>query len=150
MKILVDGSLSWDEMYTEAAHEKHTSFFCNTSDLNVGNYPIVNKKKRFEDIRILPFKKSYSTYKKQTEEDLKILGFRSAYIEEVFAYAIQKPETQKKFKLIGLGSEWRSRKTGDILFPFLYVSFLGRYIGLTDLDRRLIEISTTKYLVVKI
>lgn len=149
MKILVDGTNTWDELFLQAAHEKHILIFSNTSDLNEKNFPIIEKEKRISDLRLIPLRRDYPRWKRDAVILMSKQGLRPAYIEELFSYAREKPETQEKYHLIAMGSEWLSPR-GRYNYPYLAKSFLGRYVGLTSLDRSSTEISLTKFLCVKL
>lgn len=100
-------------------------------DVTVEHFPIEGKGK--VDVEIILVHLGRVATIEEVEAELEKLGLRSAKIEELLALGAARPELQREFPIVALGSRWR-----DVL-DNAYVAVLGgdgRHRGLNfDYDR---------------
>lgn len=98
-------------------------------DITTEHFPIQGEGRRELRVALFHFNRVMSS--EQVIAELDSQGFRPAKLEELLALGETRPELQKEFPIVGLGSGWpRPRDDGGRSAPFLYWGGLERSLGL--------------------
>ncbi|MBI3573124.1 MAG: hypothetical protein HY092_02910 [Candidatus Kerfeldbacteria bacterium] len=97
------------------------------SDINDKHFPVEGSGTVEIDIELVHYGRGMST--DAVLKDLDARGLRPAKIEELLALGAAKPELQREYPIIALGSVWQNL-FGDCSCPYLYRGGSGRRLSL--------------------
>ena len=92
------------------------------------NFPPSTRKGQ-ADLEIILVRFDHRMKSEDVLDELSKEGLRAAELPEFLAFGAERPDVQRKFSVVGLGSVWQDRK-GYRNVPCLYTASEGRYLDL--------------------